>query len=134
MEERHVVTCFLEHGGKIPLFRRSEKVGTYKGRWAGVSGFVEEGHTPFEQAMQEIEEETGLNAEDVELVSEGQPLEVVDEGLGRKWVVHPFRFVLSRPEKISIDWEHTELEWIDPSDIGKYETVPKLKEVWERVT
>ena len=42
MEERHVVTCFLEHGGEIPLLRRSQRVGTYKGRWAGVSGYIEE--------------------------------------------------------------------------------------------
>ncbi len=133
MEERHVVTCFLEHDGKILLLRRSEKVGTYRGKWAGVSGYLEEGHIPLEQAMQEIEEETGLNAEDVELVKEGQPLEAVDKELGWKWVVHPFRFAVSRPEKINIDWEHTELRWIDPNDMSKYETVPNLKETWERV-
>lgn len=133
MEERHVVTCFLEHGGKILLLRRSEKVGTYKGRWAGVSGYLEEGHTPLEQAMQEIEEETGLGAEDVELAKEGQPLEVVDEGLGWRWVVHPFRFSVTTPEKIGIDWEHTELKWIAPDDMSEYETVPKLREVWKRV-
>ena len=83
MEERHVVTCFLEHGGEIPLLRRSQRVGTYKGRWAGVSGYIEEGNTPYAQAMEEIREETGLSEQDVQLVKEGQPLEVVDEEMDR---------------------------------------------------
>ncbi len=133
MEERHVVTCFLEHGAKIALLRRSGRVGTYQGRWAGVSGYIEEGNTPYQQALEEIEEEAGLSEGDVELVKEGEPLEVVDEELGRKWVVHPFRFRVKTAEKISIDWEHTELRWIDPNDIGQYETVPNLLETWQRV-
>lgn len=56
MEERRVVTCFLEHDGKIPLLRRSQRVGTYRGRWAGVSGYIEEGNTPYAQALEEIRE------------------------------------------------------------------------------
>ncbi|MFQ5987959.1 MAG: NUDIX domain-containing protein [Dehalococcoidia bacterium] len=133
MEERHVVTCFLEHDNKIKLFRRSERVGVYRGRWAGVSGYVEEGNTPYQQALEEIKEETGLGGEDIQLVREGEPLEVIDEEIGRKWIVHPFRFRVIRPEKMEIDWEHTEMKWIDPKEIAEYETVPKLVETWERV-
>jgi 8-oxo-dGTP diphosphatase len=133
MEEKRVVTCFLEHDKKIPLLRRSERVGTYRGRWAGVSGYIEEGHTPYQQALEEIKEETGLDRENVKLIKEGQPLDVVDEQMGRKWIVYPFRFQVMEPGKIEIDWEHTELRWIDPKDIGKYPTVPKLLETWERV-
>jgi len=129
----HVVTCFLEHSGKIPLFRRSQRVGTYRGKWAGISGYIEAGNTPFEQALEEIREEARLDKRDIELVKEGQPLEVIDEQLGRKWLVHPYRFRVLHPEKIKVDWEHIELKWIDPLDIGKYDTVPKLVETWERV-
>ena len=133
MDERHVVTCFLEHEGKIMILRRSQRVGTYRGKWAGVSGYIEEGKKPVEQAWVEIKEETVLDSGDVELVGEGLPLEVVDAELGRKWIVHPFRFRVLKPEKIRIDWEHTEAKWIAPEDIDKHETVPKLLEAWERV-
>lgn len=133
MEERYVVTCFLEYDNKILLLRRSERVGVYRGRWAGVSGYIEEGNTPYEQALEEIREETGLGGEDIQLVREGELLEVIDEEIGRKWIVHPFRFRVIRPEKIKIDWEHTEMKWIDPEEIAEYETVPKLAETWERV-
>jgi len=133
MEERYVVTCFLEYDNKILLLRRSERVGVYRGRWAGVSGYIEEGNTPYEQALEEIREETGLGGEDIQLVREGELLEVIDEEIGRKWIVHPFRFRVIRPEKIKIDWEHTEMKWTDPEEIEQYETVPKLAETWERV-
>ncbi len=133
MDKRHVVTCFLEHDSKIMILRRSERVGTYQGKWAGVSGYIEPGIGPSEQAWTEIKEEAGLDRDDVQLVQEGQLLEVVDGELGRKWIVHPFRFRVLRPEKIGIDWEHTEAKWIAPEDIGQYETVPKLLETWQRV-
>ena len=107
MDERHVVTCFLEHNGQIVVLRRSERVSTYQGKWAGVSGYIEEGSTPSQQAWIEIKEEAGLDADDVELVEEGLPLEVVDSEIGRKWIV--------------------------PEDIGRHETVPNLREAWQRV-
>ena len=72
MEERHVVTCFLEYEGEIAIFRRSERVGTYRRRWAGVSGYIEEGNTPYQQALEEIGEEVGLGERDIELVGEGE--------------------------------------------------------------
>jgi 8-oxo-dGTP diphosphatase len=133
MDERHVVTCFLERDGEIMLLRRSERVGTYRGKWAGVSGYIEKGSTPSQQAWTEIKEEVGLDVEDLELVREGRPLEVADPQLGRKWVVHPFRFRVLRPEKIKTDWEHTEAKWIAPENIEKHETVPNLREAWQRV-
>ena len=131
MEEKYVITCFLQFQGKILLLRRSEKVGTYQGRWAGISGYVEE--SPNEQALTEIEEETGLGREDVKLVRRGEPLEVIDAKIGKKWIVHPYLFQITDPSKVKIDWEHEESRWISPEDIGKYETVPSLKETWERV-
>ena len=45
----------------------------------------------------------------------------------------PLRFEAITPQKIRIDWEHIEMKWIDPRDIGKYQTVPKLAETWDRV-
>jgi 8-oxo-dGTP diphosphatase len=133
VDERHVVTCFLEHDGKVMILRRSERVGTYRGKWAGVSGYIEEGSSALEQAWTEIKEEVGMDKDDVELVKEGQPLEVVDAELDRKWIVHPFRLRVLRPDKIRIDWEHTEAKWVDPEDISRHETVPNLCETWECV-
>ena len=60
----HVVTCFLLRQDtaepRMLIVQRSQRVGSYHGQWAGVSGFVETGITPDEQAYTEIREETGL--------------------------------------------------------------------------
>ena len=131
LRERRVVTCFLESEDEILLLRRSEQVGSYQGRWAGVSGYIET--TADEQALVEIEEETGLLREDLELTGRGKSLVVEDEGLGVRWVVHPYLFHIKDRNKIRIDWEHKETRWIDPEDIDNYQTVPMLKETLARV-
>ena len=131
LTEKQVVTCFLESDGKILILRRSEQVGSYQGRWAGVSGFVET--TPDEQAMTEIREETGLNEADVRLMNKGKPLTVEDEQFGVRWIVHPYLFQVTDRSKIKINWEHKEMRWIKPEGISDFQTVPRLKEVLARV-
>jgi 8-oxo-dGTP diphosphatase len=131
LQEKQVVTCFLESDGEILLLRRSEQVGSYQGRWAGVSGYIET--TADEQALTEIAEETSLSGDDLKLTKKGQPLTAEDEKLGVKWVVHPYLFHIKDRDKIRIDWEHKETRWINPEDIDNYPTVPKLKETLARV-
>ena len=131
LSEKRVVTCFLESDGEILIMRRSEQVGTYQGRWAGVSGYIET--TANEQALVEIREETGLSREDIKLINRGKALSIKDEKLGIKWVVHPFLFRIKARSKIRIDWEHKESRWIKPDEIANYQTVPKLKETLARV-
>jgi PncC family amidohydrolase len=131
MDEKHVVTCFLEHGGKILILRRSGKVGTYRRSWAGVSGYLET--NDIDQAYTEISEETDLYKKDLKLVKKGEPLEVIDKGLNRRWIVHPFLFHVKAPDKVKIDWEHTEAKWIKPSELKKYDTVPGLDRALARV-
>ena len=131
LPEKRVVTCFLESDGEILILRRSRQVGSYQGKWAGVSGFIET--TADEQALVEIEEETGLSQEDLKLINKGEPLSIEDERIGIKWVVHPYLFRIKDRGKIKIDWEHKETKWIKPEEIGNYQTVPKLKETLARV-
>ena len=131
LQEKKVVSCFLESDGEILILRRSGQVGSYQGRWAGVSGYIET--TADEQALTEIEEETSLSGEDLKLIKKGRPLEVKDDKLGVKWVVHPYLFHIKDRDKIKIDWEHKEVRWIQPKDIDNFETVPKLKETLARV-
>jgi len=106
-------------------------VGTYQGRWAAISGYIEK--TADEQALTEIAEETGLSGRDIELIRRGQPLEVRDEKLGIRWLVHPYVFRVKERGQVSIDWEHEETKWIHPRDIDNYQTVPSLKEALARV-
>lgn len=136
MRDVHVVTCFLlrrgEGGDEVLLLRRSERVGTYRGRWAGVSGYLE-AESPLEQAYREIEEEVGLARDGVRLLAEGEPLTVLDESIDTRWTVHPFLFELDRPERVRLDWEHTESRWVRPEEVPDLDTVPGLAEALARV-
>ncbi len=131
LSEKKVVICFLESDGEILILQRSEQVGSYQGRWAGVSGYVET--TPDEQALVEIEEEAGLKREDLQLVKKGEMISVEDEKLGVRWLVHPYLFHIRDRDKVRIDWEHKEARWIKPQEIVNYQTVPKLKEALAQV-
>jgi len=133
MEESHVVTCFLEYEDKILLLQRSNQVGSYTARWAGISGYIEPGVEPLEQAYQEIAEEACLMQNELELIKIGEMLEVLDENLGKKWVVHPFRFKVKNPKLVKIDWEHNQYKWVNPEEITEHVTVPGLDAAWELV-
>lgn len=127
-----VVTSFLQRNQRILLLRRSSKVGSYQGRWAAVSGYLEEGEVPIERAKTEIEEEVGLTSSQITLVRSGEPLRAYDKEKDTVWIVHSFLFYVQE-HNLRLDWEHTESKWINPDELGSYETVPKLKEAFERV-
>jgi 8-oxo-dGTP diphosphatase len=137
--ETHVVTCFLMRpaGERVEVFlvRRSERVRTYRGAWAGISGYLEPGVTPLEQAYTELREEVGLGREDVRLLRAGPLLPVRDEEQGLAWVVHPFAFALAPGATLRTDWEAVEHAWVAPEALATLATVPKLAEalaaVWK---
>jgi len=131
LEIKKVVSCFIECRGRLLLLKRSEKVGTYKGKWATISGYLE--RPPDEQAYIELKEEVGLSEQDVTLIRCGEVLEIEDSEIGLKWLVHPYLFKLKNSGRINIDWEHREYKWVLPEDVASYHTVPGLDEALARV-
>ena len=131
----HVVTNFLlrtdGNEPRILIVRRSQRVGSYNARWAGISGFIEPGVTPDDQAYTEIREETGLQRDQLRMLKRGTVIEHADASLNRHWYIHPYLFEVLTPDAIKLDWEATEMRWIAPAELGNYETVPKLVEAYE---
>ena len=127
---KKIATSIIDSKGKILILKRSDDVGTYKGRWACVSGYIEKGEIADETALREISEELGLERDDLEFVRKGKVLYARDKEI--MWAVHPFLFQAKKPD-IKLDWEHDLYKWIFPDEINNYETVPKLKETIESV-
>lgn len=123
-----VVTVIAKRDGKILILKRSRKVGTYQEHWAGVSGSLLPGETPAEAASRELGEELGSNVKRSRTMIQSQPVYARDGGT--LWKVHPF-LIEVESEQVSINWEHEEFRWIDPGEIGKYQTVPRLNRVIE---
>ena len=127
----HVSTSFLMHNGKVLLFRRSGKVGTYRGKWAAVSGYVEQHEQPYETAVKEVFQETGMMARDLKLLNQGE-IEVSDKELRIEWKIHTFLFE-AKTDKIKPNWESAEYRWVKPEEVGKMDTVPGLEKALEGI-
>lgn len=124
LSEKKVVTCVLRRKGKVLILKRSQKVGTNKGRWAAVSGYIERGERPEETALKEVVEETGIAT--ARLEGRGETMRIRDGTY--VWTIHPFLFEVG-DEEVKLDWEHTECAWVDPSELSGYETVPGFRKV-----
>lgn len=103
-----------------------------RGKWAGVSGYIEGDEDPLDRAFKEISEELGLERGQLRLIKGGTPIEVPDPGGNMLWVVHPFLFQ-SETDQIKLDWEHDAYRWIPPLEIDSYEVVPHLKDAFRAV-
>jgi len=124
VQEKHVVTSILRNRGKILLLKRSDKVGSYRGQWAGVSGYMEPGEEDEASAKRELEEEIGNGS--LRPTKRLEPQRFRDSDV--VWCVHPFLFDVPSRD-VRIDWEHDSYEWVSPEDVGRYPTVPGLQSI-----
>ncbi|MCD6171490.1 MAG: NUDIX domain-containing protein [Thermoplasmata archaeon] len=124
---KDVVTSILKNEGKILILKRSNKVGSFQGKWAGISGYVEKhDSSPLERAIIEIREETGLSENEIRFIKAAKPIEIRDGEV--IWRVHAFLFE-ARKKEIKIDWEHSEYKWIELDEIKNYDVIPSLNDV-----
>ncbi len=128
VEGYEVVTSFLENKGEVLILKRSSRVGSFQGQWAGVSGYLEPGDAnPKARALTEILEETGVRSPRL--------VRTADAVLARGhlnpqkiFIVHPFLWHV--PDRgITLDWEHDEYRWIKPGQLKEFSTVPDLDRV-----
>lgn len=124
VSEKHVVTSIVRNRGRILLLRRSNQVGSYRGQWAGVSGFIEHGEADESAARREIEEEIGRGK--ARLVKRIEPERFRDGDT--VWCVHAFLFDVE-DRRVRTDWEHQAHTWVAPEDVAKYPTVPGLQKI-----
>jgi 8-oxo-dGTP pyrophosphatase MutT (NUDIX family) len=123
VKETHVVSCMVRDGDRYLLLKRSEQVGTFRGYWAAVSGYVEQGESPDQTAVKELQEETSL---DLTIAKVGATVKVRSDDT--IWVIHPFLFQANGP-KVKIDWEHSEFRWLLADEMKGFQTVPGLEHV-----
>ncbi len=125
------VIAFLMHDGRILILRRSDETGAAGGRWAGISG--ELGQATLIQAYAALRRETGLEADNVELLQQGEPLHVYDPDNERTKRLHPFLFALTDRSRMRLDREHVQRRWVWPGEIDQLDTVPGLADALRRV-
>jgi 8-oxo-dGTP pyrophosphatase MutT (NUDIX family) len=127
-----VVTCFLEHGGRICVLKRSDAVGSGRGKWHAVSGYLPRGKDPLAHAYDEVAEETGLARAELRLQGWVPALTFPDRAGGRPWEVDAFLF-RARTEALTLNWEHVAYAWVAPADLDAYDCLPWLRTLYEAV-
>lgn len=128
VQARPVVSAFLRNRGRFLVVRRSERVGSFQGRWSAVSGYIEGREDPRRRAAQEIREETGIRG--ARFRAAGEP--VITRHENTAFVVHPFLFD-APSRRVRLDWENVEHRWVRPADLKALNTVPRLDAVMERI-
>ncbi|KAK3349217.1 hypothetical protein B0T25DRAFT_609874 [Lasiosphaeria hispida] len=147
LKKRAVVSSFIfkhdqtpDSRAQVALFRRSDKVSTYRHHLAPISGSIEPSDpSPLAAAWREIAEETTLDPSSLALIRQGKSYTFSDVSVGREWTIFPFAFRLKTAAdegRITIDWEHEGWGWFDPLavvDGGEFGGVPRLAESLRRV-
>ena len=129
MRSTRIVTSFIKSNEKFLLLKRSNKVKTMKGLWAGISGVIENQEEPIIRAKIEIFEEIGLTEDKIKFLKSGSKMKVHSPQYeNHEWEIFPFLFEAENPE-IKLNWENSEYRWITIDEIENYQTVPSIDKV-----
>ena len=129
MRSTKIVTSFIKNDDLLLILKRSNKVKTMKGLWAGISGIIEKNEEPLQRAKIEIFEEVGLRDDQITLVKSAEVMRVNSpQYINHEWEIFPFLFE-SHNSTITLNWENSDFKWIKVEELKDYETVPSLQKV-----
>jgi 8-oxo-dGTP pyrophosphatase MutT (NUDIX family) len=127
-----VIIIFIKYKNEILLLKRSDKVRTYQGKWNTVAGYLD-GIKPIqEKALEEIQEETKINQENILSIQIRKFYEFNDREINKTWIIVPVLAELKNKCEIKLDWEHLEYKWIDPKELKNFNVVSNLEESFKR--
>jgi len=129
MRSTKIVTSFIKDNEKLLILKRSDKVKSMKGLWAGISGIIEKNEEPLKRARIEIFEEVGITEDMITLVRSAEEMRINSPQYeNHEWEIFPFLFEAKNPI-IKLNWENSEFKWINVEELENYETVPSLQKV-----
>jgi len=129
MRSTKIVTSFIKDNEKLLILKRSDKVKSMKGLWAGISGIIEKNEDPVKRARIEIFEEVGITEDMITLVRSAEEMRVNSpQYKNHEWEIFPFLFEAKNPI-IKLNWENSEFKWINVEELENYDTVPSLQKV-----
>ena len=129
MKTTKIVTSFLTQNDKYLILKRSNKVRSMKDLWAGISGIIEGNEEPLYRAKKEIHEETSITENQITLIRAATQMRTDSPQYeNHEWLIFPFLFSVKEPT-IRLNWENSEYQWIKPTELEKFQTVPSLEKV-----
>jgi hypothetical protein len=92
-------------------------------------GYVEPGIEPIEQAWTELCEELGLRPPQVRLLRVGESVRRTSQASGKRFLVYPFLFESATECEVTLNWEHSQVAWVEPSHLSDPDCVPWQRDV-----
>lgn len=127
-----VINCLVKYQDKILVVRRSKELNFYPGYWNGISGFLDDRKSLKEKVAEEISEELGLPKNKIKQISLGEIFDQEEPKYKKTWIVHPV-LVEVTTDKIKLDWEAMDYQWLLPKEIRKLKLLPGFDHVLEKL-
>jgi hypothetical protein len=99
------------------------RVGTSRGLWSVVTGYLEPDTDPVTQAWTELGEELGLDSQQLRLVRRLEAASLTSPDSGKQFLVYPFLFESKEVPTLVLNWEHDEAQWADPARLDSPDCV-----------
>lgn len=124
-----VINCLVTHKEKILIVKRSKDSKFYPGRWAGISGFLDDTKTIQEKVKEELSEELGVKPSQIVKIKTALVFEYEGRNYKKVWIAHPVLVEIAT-DKLTLDWEASEYKWISPKEVKNYTFGPGFMEVF----
>ncbi len=118
-----VHTAIYNVEGKVLIVKRAKKNDVLPEYWDIPGGTLGDGEDPAAGAIRETKEETGLDIADPQLFFEHSN---VDTAKNKQFITLVFTAKYPGGEMTLNPEEHEEYAWIDPKEIGNYQSVAYL--------
>lgn len=118
-----VINCVVKYKDKILIVERNKNLRLYPGYWNGISGFLDDKKSLREKVWQELREEVGLSSKNILSIKYGQIFDQEEPRYKKTWIVHPV-LVTVNTDKIKLNWEAQNHQWLSPKDAKKLQLLP----------
>ena len=120
--------CFILNGDDILLMKRSSNRRVFPNKYNGIGGHIERDEDPFNGAVREIKEETGLDVHDVKL----RAIHNIDAGYESGILLFVFTAISDKREFVADETEGT-LHWINRDQLMSIDLVEDVPIILERI-
>jgi 8-oxo-dGTP pyrophosphatase MutT (NUDIX family) len=144
--EREIVTALLfsKDGKLLQALQDPNGGGVYPGCWGIIGGGVDEGEGHREALDREVMEEAGIDISKypMEFVSDGtgeaeKTLKETGERVLAKMKFYRYKIIMDDKNAdeipVTLNYEHTEYHWTDPSELKTMKLTPPSIEVFKQL-
>jgi isopentenyldiphosphate isomerase len=126
------MNCVLKYQGKILIVQRSKGLNFYPEYWNGISGFLDDAKSLKQKIQEELKEELGIAKSKIAKIQLGEIFDQEESKYGKTWIVHPV-LVEVTTDKLRLDWEAKNYEWVKLCEIKGLKLLPGFLEVLKKL-